>query len=201
MCELFYVKSVSVISPVLYELVKMLNKSLFKVLLASFIVSIFSFQALMPSAVAKGGMIESAIDLQRDGFEAQEKGIPILLEFSMHGCPFCEEVEAEVLRPMLISGDYDNKVMVRKVMIDEDSSIVDFNGERITFEELASRFNVFVTPTLVLVHGSGETMGLEMVGVTTIDFYGAYLDQAIDQALVKISTAEDKPTSGGLPAS
>ena len=134
----------------------MLNKVLFKVLISAVIVAIFSFQALMPVAEAKGVSIESATDLQKDGGLAQEKGIPVLLEFTMHGCPFCEEVETEVLRPMLISGDYDNKVMVRKVMIDEDSSIVDFNGEKITYEELASRYNVFVAPTLVLVHGNGK---------------------------------------------
>ena len=198
--ELFYVKSVSVISPVLYELVKMFNKLLFRAVLPAFIVSIFAFQSFMPAAEASGVSIPKAFDLQNDGILAQEKGIPILLEFTMHGCPFCEEVEEEVLRPMLISGDYDNKVLVRNIKIDEDTVITDFNGESISYEDLASRYSVFVAPTLVLVHGNGKAMGLEMVGVTTIDFYGAYLDQAIDQALIKTSTVAE-PTSGGSPAS
>lgn len=178
----------------------MLNKISFKWVFPALFLVVFAFQAISPVAEAEGVSIPKAINLQNDGIFAQEKGIPVLLEFTMHGCPFCEEVENEVLRPMLISGDYDNKVMVRNVMIDEDTVITDFNGEEITYEELASRYNVFVTPTLVLVHGDGKSMDIEMVGVTTIDFYAAYLDQAIDEALKVISIAVDE-IKNGLPAS
>ncbi|MDH5391860.1 MAG: thioredoxin fold domain-containing protein [Gammaproteobacteria bacterium] len=180
----------------------MSNKTTLKSVLAAVLVSIIGFQALVSDADADQVLIAEASNLQKDGITAQQKGIPVLLEFSMQGCPFCEQVEEEVLKPMLISGDYDNKVMLRKVMIDEDTVITDFNGKRITYEALASRYNVFVTPTLVLVHGNGAVMGLEMVGVSSIDFYGAYLDQAIDRALNKISTAaEPVRISGGSPAS
>lgn len=167
----------------------MFNKFRFKLLLPTIAAVIFSFQCFYPQAVAGGVSIPKAINLQKDGLLAQEKGIPILLEFTMRGCSFCEEVEEEVLRPMLISGDYDNKVMVRNVLIDEETQITDFNGQTISYEELASRYRVIVTPTLVLVSGSGQHMGLEMVGVTTIDFYSAYLDLAIENALNKISKA------------
>jgi thioredoxin-related protein len=178
----------------------MLNKIGFKWLFPALFLSIFAFQAFSPVAEAEGASIPQAINLQKDSIFAQEKGIPVLLEFTMRGCPFCEEVENEVLRPMLISGDYDNKVIVRNVMIDEETEITDFNGQKITYEELASRYNVYVAPTLVLVHGNGKAMGIEMVGVTTIDFYAAYLDQAIDKALKVISIAIDDIKSG-LPAS
>ncbi|MCK5334812.1 MAG: thioredoxin fold domain-containing protein [Gammaproteobacteria bacterium] len=178
----------------------MFNKIGFKVIFPALLLSIFAFQGIMPEAEAQGIDIPKAVNLQKDGIFAQEKGIPVLLEFTMNGCPFCEEVEEEVLRPMLISGDYDNKVIVRNVMIDEDTEITDFNGETITYEELASRYNVFVAPTLVLVQGNGKAMGIEMVGVTTIDFYGAYLDQAIEAALKETSVAVQE-TKSGLPAS
>lgn len=178
----------------------MLNKIAFKWIFPALFLSIFAFQAFLPVAEAEGVSIPKAINLQKDSIFAQEKGIPVLLEFTMNGCPFCEEVENEVLRPMLISGDYDNKVIVRNVKIDEETEITDFNGQKITYEELASRYNVFVAPTLVLVQGNGTAMGIEMVGVTTIDFYAAYLDQAIDEALKVISIAT-KAVKNGLPAS
>ena len=180
----------------------MLNKVGFKRVLPAILVSFVSYMAFTSLAVATDASVPPAMNLQKDGIVAQEKGIPVLLEFSMHGCPFCEEVEEEVLQPMLISGDYDNKVIIRKIMIDEDMSITDFNGKQVAYEDLASRYNVFVTPTLVLLHGNGEVMGLEMVGVTTIDFYGAYLDQAIEMALHKTSTvAKPAKSSVGSPAS
>lgn len=159
------------------------------------------FSSVFNPASAEPVEIPKAFDLQTDGITAREKGIPVLLEFTMHGCPFCEEVEEEVLRPMLISGDYDSKVIVRNIKIDEDSrEVVDFNGELVTYGELAGRYKVYVTPTLVLVDGHGKAMGLEMVGVTTIDFYGIYLDQAIEKAIKKVSTTK-KSVNAGLPAS
>ena len=178
----------------------MLNKLALKLLFPAIFISMLAFANLISMAEAETDVIPKALDLQKDGILAQEKGIPVLLEFSMQGCPFCLEVEEEVLRPMIGSGLYDDKVLVRKVMIDDEDEITDFNGEKISYEDLASRYNVYVTPTLVLVHGSGKEMGLEMVGVTTIDFYGAYLNQAIEKALNKVSTAAE-PTSVGSPAS
>lgn len=178
----------------------MLNKIRFKVLLPALLLSIMAFQGFISTVHAGGKDIPVAINLQADGIIAREKGIPVLLEFTMAGCPFCEEIENEVLRPMLISGDYDNKVIVRNVMIDEETEITDFNGKKISYEELASRYSVYVAPTLVLVSGNGKAMGLDMVGVTTIDFYGAYLDQAIDKAISAISVAVDE-VSAGLPTS
>jgi len=180
----------------------MLKKLSYKLVLPVFFISALLINAVFTQAEARDSDIPKALDLQKDGIIAQEKGIPILLEFTMHGCPFCEEVEEEVLRPMLISGDYDNKVIVRNIKIDEeDTTIIDFNGEKITYEELAERYYVYVAPTLILVQGDGKEMGLEMVGVTTIDYYGAYLDQAIDQAMKKIATAIKKITSADSPAS
>lgn len=179
----------------------MLNKLKFTGLLLPLSVLLLLFQFLYTPASADEVEIPKAFDLQTDGITAREKGIPVLLEFTMHGCPFCEEVEEEVLRPMLISGDYDHKVIVRNVKIDEESrEIVDFNGKLITYEELAARYKVYVAPTLVLVDGNGKAMGLEMVGVTTIDFYGIYLDQAIEKAIKKVSTA-NQSANAGLPAS
>lgn len=178
----------------------MFNKIRFKWVFPSLFLSMLAFQAVTPAVIAADGKIPKAVNLQNDGILALEKGIPVLLEFTIHGCPFCEEVETEVLQPMLISGDYDNKVMVRNIMIDEETEITDFNGETITYEELASHYNVIVAPTLVLVHGNGKAMGIEMVGVTTIDFYAAYLDQAIDAALKQTSIAE-KAAKSGSPAS
>ncbi|MDH5425347.1 MAG: thioredoxin fold domain-containing protein [Gammaproteobacteria bacterium] len=178
----------------------MLNKVGFRVIFPAFLLSIMTFQAFMKETQAESITIPKAINLQKDGLLAQQQGIPVLLEFSMHGCSFCEQIESEVLRPMLISGDYDKKVMLRKVMIDEDTVITDFNGKKITYDELASRYKIYVTPTLILLHGNGKAMGIEMVGVTTIDFYGAYLDQAIDDALKQTSIAAER-TNGGSPAS
>ena len=150
-------------------------------------------------------------NLQQDGMNASSKSIPVLIEFSMVGCPFCYEVETEVLKPMLLSGEYENRVIIRKVVIDDDEMVTDFNGSKISNEDLAARYDIDVVPTLVLMDGQGNVVSERMRGVSTIDYYGQYLDRAIEQACSEInqkvkaskrlSLENDTPASAGLPAS
>ena len=44
-----------------------------------------------------------------------------------------------------------------------------------------------MTPTLLFVDGSGQELTERMVGVTTLDFYGGYLDLALDRARANLS--------------
>ena len=57
-------------------------------------------------------------DLASDAQAARERNLPILMMFSMDGCGYCELVEQDFLRPMLISGDYRDKVIIRMVKTD-----------------------------------------------------------------------------------
>ena len=38
--------------------------------------------------------------------------------------------------------------------------------------------------------GGGQQLAAEMVGVTTLDYYGWYLDRRIEQALDRLRTAD-----------
>lgn len=177
---------------------KMLNKLRFLPLIAVLSTSVLNVS--VQNAYADGIEVPLVSDLQQDGIQAMEKGIPVLIEFSMHGCPFCEQVEEEVLKPMLISGQYVNKAIIRKMVLDDDNQLTDFNGQKISYDEFALRYAIDVVPTLVLMNGEGKALGLRMRGVTTIDFYGIYLDQAIDQAL-GVTSRKVRPANADSPAS
>ena len=43
-----------------------------------------------------------------------------------------------------------------------------------------------MTPTLLFVDSQGRELAERMVGVTTLEFYGGYLDQAIDASSDKL---------------
>ena len=133
-------------------------------------------------------------DLQQDGELARKQDLPILLTFTSSICSYCYLLEEDFLQPMLLSGDYTDRVLIRKLVIDAGRSITDFNGEPSTGDKLSSRYRVFVTPTLLFVDGNGRELAERILGINTPELFGGYLDECIDTALERIR-APDRPAS------
>jgi len=106
--------------------------------------------------------------------------------FSQEECPFCLKLTEEILEPMLISGDYTDRVLIRELMIDGNDELVDFSGESIDPRAVFSRYLLYVTPTILLLDSKGDEVAERQVGINTVEYYGYYLDEAIRQALEKI---------------
>jgi len=127
-----------------------------------------------------------ARDLQQDGAQALSQQLPILLTVTSIACSYCELLEQDFLRPMLLGGDYRDKVIIRKLELYPGATLTDFNGQTITASELSSRYRVFVTPTLLFVDGTGKELAQRMLGINTPELYGGYLDNCIETALLTI---------------
>ncbi len=127
--------------------------------------------------------VEETEDFSRLAVQSEQRRLPILLMFSAEYCSYCVRVEEEFLKPMLRSGDYEDKVLIRKIKIDRFDKIRDFDGKSIAIEAFSSRYNVYVTPTIVFLDSSGAQLAPKRVGLSTPDFYGGYLDQSIETAL------------------
>ena len=121
-----------------------------------------------------------ATDLHREGQQAEQVCVPLLLEFASAECEYCTLLEEEVLNPTLLNRDYDRRVLMRKLVIGHSRRLRDFDNTLINATELADRYRVFVTPTLLFVDSQGRELTERMIGVTTLEFYGGYLDQAMD---------------------
>lgn len=111
---------------------------------------------------------------------------PLLLEFAAESCAYCELLEEEFLKPMLRNRDYDQRVTMRKLLLDGGTRLIDFDGKPVSAEKLARRYRVRVTPTLLFLDGRGRELTERMVGINTPDFYGGYLDQALETAAGKL---------------
>lgn len=146
----------------------------------AFIACLFTISAL--NASESEVSVPLANDLQKDSAQCVDKQLPILLMFSAEDCPYCVTVEEEFLKPMMISGDYTDKVLIRKVMLDVHPDAIGFDGGELNPASLASQYSVFATPTVVLVDDQGKEIAERLVGINTVDYYGAYLDQSIEQA-------------------
>ncbi|MGV6857808.1 MAG: thioredoxin family protein [bacterium] len=135
--------------------------------------------------------LPQAENLHETAASSNEKGIPVLLVFVADGCPFCIEVEEDYLKPIMRSGDYTNKVLIRTVNIDEDSEVKSFDGTPTSPQKLQAKYDVFVTPTLVFVNSEGAEVGERLTGINTRDYYGAYLDQSIEAGARKIRASQE----------
>jgi hypothetical protein len=127
-----------------------------------------------------------AKNLQQEGRLAQSQQLPILLTFTSLVCSYCELLEQDFLQPMLLGGDYSDKVIIRKLELYQGATVIDFNGQSVTASELADRYRVFVTPTLLFVDGNGRELAERMLGINTPELYGGYLDNCIETALLTI---------------
>jgi thioredoxin-related protein len=125
-------------------------------------------------------------DLQQDGHEARDRKLPILLVFSAVACTYCRQLEDEFLEPMLISGEYTDKVIIRRLLLDIGQHPTDFDGVQRDATSIATRYRAWVTPTIVFVDGTGREVAERITGINTPELFGGYLDACIDTALLMI---------------
>lgn len=134
--------------------------------------------------------IPALSNLQTDSQTSQQQQLPIIVLFSASYCGYCSIIKDEFLRPMLISGEYTDKAMIRVIEIDTSDDLMDLNGQSISAETFADRHDISLTPTLVFFDAQGDELAPRMVGVTTVDYYGGYLDQAIDASLLRLKSEQ-----------
>lgn len=137
--------------------------------------------SLTPAAIAAEAIPE-ANDFQALQQEMQRKGLPLLLAVRADYCGFCRQLETEYLEPMLRSGQYDSRILIRRFDLGSEQTIVDFNGEPIDADEFAARHQASLTPTLLFLDAEGKEVAERLLGYNSPDFYGAYLEEAINIA-------------------
>lgn len=129
-------------------------------------------------------------DLQADAAQARARGVPLLLMFTLDDCPYCMVVREEFLDPMQRNDNYRKKVLMRILKMDA-GYVTDFDGKRIAVDDLALRYAASVAPTVVLLDHQGKLLTERLLGLTTPDFYGGYLDEAIEQSLRRLQAVKN----------
>ena len=85
------------------------------------------------------------------------------------------------------SGDYEGISQFFHVQHDEpDTKLNDFDGTIISNYDLIQRYQVDVTPTVIFLGPDGLEVASSIVGFLKADFYGAYLDQSIQDGRTHI---------------
>ena len=141
-------------------------------------------ESIMDYATDEAMLTQLRVELTNDlavvSALSQEKGVPILLMFSTEDCTYCERLEAEVLGPMRKAGIDPQRVILRKIIMDEYDNLRDFTGRERNAESFAMSRGVEVVPTLELLDATGKLLVPKIEGYQTPGLYGAYLDKAIE---------------------
>lgn len=143
--------------------------------------NLLTLVALLLSSTLLASPLPLLKNLQQDMELAGGRFLLVLV--SQPGCSYCTLVEEEILKPMQVSGNYDNQLLFRNLIIHDGQQLKDHQGKAVSANKFARRYNSPLTPTLLFLDpATGEELAEKMIGITTIDMYGYYVDKAVRQA-------------------
>ena len=128
--------------------------------------------------VARKAQLPAAQDLAADAAASGKGRLPILLFFDRDDCPYCERALREYVVPYSRE-EWKGRAIFRTVDIDRTLPARDFDGTITTHKAIAARYGVVFSPTILVVDGRGRKLAEPIVGLTTLDFYGAYVQDAL----------------------
>jgi thioredoxin-related protein len=120
---------------------------------------------------------------------ARESQVPILVLFTAVECGYCEKLKHEVLEPMFLD-DHENRLaVVREVDINTGGKMTDFNGEPIRSRQFKDRYEVFATPTLMILDAKGSPLTSPIIGYNSVEQYQTLLESALEKSRMKLQNA------------
>lgn len=123
--------------------------------------------ALLPAARALPDELATALRM----------GQPLVVMVSLEGCVFCKIARQSHLSPMQRQGQPIVQVDLRSTQ-----PVIDFEGRATTHDELARRWRVSITPTLLFFGARGREVAERMEGAYQPDFYGPYLEDRLSRS-------------------
>ena len=109
---------------------------------------------------------------------ALQKRQPLVLMVSLDGCPFCKIVREHYLVHMA----RDDGLPVVQIDMQSKAVLADWAGQSTTHAALIEKLAINVAPTLVFYGQGGKEVAERLVGLSSVDFYSAYLDARIATA-------------------
>ena len=113
---------------------------------------------------------------------ALRKGNPLVVMVSLEACIFCKTVRESHLVPMREQHGLD----VVQVDMRTQQMSRDFKGAVATHEQLIRSWGVRVAPTVLFFGPAGVEVAERLTGGYIPDFYGAYLDDRLARARMRI---------------
>jgi thioredoxin-related protein len=126
-------------------------------------------------------LLEPVDDLSRIAEESRESKRVVIVLVTQPDCSFCEYVKSHHIEPMLRNGTLENTAVVRELDL-AGISFTDFSGNSISPGQFALRYDAEFSPTLLFFSANGDQLHEPIIGVGSRDYYGYYLEKAIEKS-------------------
>ena len=143
--------------------------------------------------LAQAGTVRIASDLQQDASTSRQANLPIVLIYTAKHCHYCDEVKAGVFNPIAADPAYRERLVLREVRIDSDRRLVGFKGNVTSHRSFATDRGITIVPTLEFLDSAGLQVSGPLVGVSIPDYYSAYVDNGIEQAIQNLRARRTSP--------
>ena len=118
---------------------------------------------------------------------ARERVVVVAL-FSLPGCPFCEAIRRDQLRHLAREQASQHLRVVEYDLTDRNPFAP--AGRSAAAAEspaaLAATLGIRLAPTVVFLAPDGSELAERLIGYPSADFYGAYLEQRLEQARARL---------------
>lgn len=121
-------------------------------------------------------------DLARDGRAAMQRGVPLVILFSLPGCSYCEIVRRSYLVPLSRDGGIGQRPLVRETDMSSHAQLRGFTGEAGSGSALAKQYGIRIAPSVLVLDGRGRQLAPVLEGGDVAGMYGAYLDDRLATA-------------------
>jgi len=138
------------------------------------------------SAWAAGSVLPAPQSLTDELAKALEKGNPLVVMVSLEGCPFCRVARDSYLEPLRRQ----EGVPIFQIDMRSAHTVRDFSGATVTHDQLVQAWRITIAPTVLFFGPRGKEIVPRMEGGYIADFYGAYLDQRVEQARSQIKAVK-----------
>jgi thioredoxin-related protein len=143
--------------------------------------------AWVPGVLFAQGDLVRPLDLRQEAALMRQHHVPMMVLFSQAHCSWCEKARAQYIGPMSAQAPWADRAIYRQIDLDSDETLIGFDGKSQTHRSFAKAAGVVATPTVMMYGPDGRSLVPAIVGVSLPDFYGQYLEQAIEVAQGKLS--------------
>lgn len=130
-----------------------------------------------------GASIQQLQSFQHVAATARTRGVPIVVMFCSFWCKYCDAMEQQVLKPMMLNDKYRKRILLKKLEVDSDLTITDFDGAQYRSDEISKVYNVKLYPTVVFFDANGREVSQRIVGMPSGEYVFNEFDGAIDKAV------------------
>ena len=137
-------------------------------------------------AISVATELPKAENLQLDAQQAGSDKKPIVLFFTLPNCSYCRIVRYDYFLPLLKQRSGNDQPIIREISVTGQNRVTLFDGQRVSEAELAERYKVQMTPTVLFVNHEGDVVGNSILGGDHSN-YIALFDKLLAEASTKMA--------------